>query len=83
MTQLVTVRTLTPTAGRITYQVAEAAGPADVAGGELAAWVRDRFEAGWRRLTVTDCASGRQVGWIGLDPDTGAPAWAADDNWPE
>lgn len=60
---------LTATTGRITD-------------GELAAWVRDRFEAGWRRLSVTDWATGRQVGWIGLDPDTGARAWAADDSWP-
>lgn len=77
----------TRTTGRTTYRAVRlhgtgTGGVRDFLPGELAGWVGDRFEAGWRRLVVTDCTTGEQIGWIGRDPATGHRTWSATDPWP-
>jgi hypothetical protein len=74
------------TARQVTYKAMRlhgtaTGGVATFAPGELAAWVRRRYEAGWRRLSVIDCTTGVQVGWIGRHPDTGRRTWLADPHY--
>lgn len=62
-------------------------GAADVPDGDTVAFVRDRYDAGWRSLVVTDVGTGDEVGWIrvldghrtwaGSGPDEGLPPDAA------
>ena len=42
---------------------------------DVAKFVRDRYEKGWRDLTVTSLSHGDQAGGINIDPTSGRRIW--------
>lgn len=42
---------------------------------DLPAFVKARYDAGWRELTVT--CDDHEVGWISKHPDTGQRMWSS------